>query len=221
MTSAEAPEGQLLYFADPMCSWCWGFSPVAAQLAERFRDVAPLSLVVGGLAAGETRAMDAATKAEVAEHWRHVEEATGQPFDHAFFDREGFVYDTEGPCRAVVVARGLDGGDGLPFLGRLHRAFYADNRDITSREVLEAVASEAGFDGPAFGRSWASEEAQEATARDFAMARQIGARAFPTVLVRYRAEVALLTQGWRPYAEIEPALARWLDAQAASAGVAS
>ena len=27
---------QLVYFADPMCSWCYGFSPVITTLAERF-----------------------------------------------------------------------------------------------------------------------------------------------------------------------------------------
>ena len=27
---------QFVYFADPMCSWCYGFAPVIAALAERF-----------------------------------------------------------------------------------------------------------------------------------------------------------------------------------------
>ena len=29
-------EQRFVYFADPMCSWCYGFSPVIAELAERF-----------------------------------------------------------------------------------------------------------------------------------------------------------------------------------------
>jgi putative protein-disulfide isomerase len=29
-------EHRFVYFADPVCSWCYGFSPVIAALAERF-----------------------------------------------------------------------------------------------------------------------------------------------------------------------------------------
>ena len=36
------PDRNLVYFADPMCSWCYGFSPVITALAERFEDRLPL-----------------------------------------------------------------------------------------------------------------------------------------------------------------------------------
>ena len=49
---------RILYIADPMCSWCWGFAPVIAAIGETFGGDAPLKLVVGGLRPGETRAMD-------------------------------------------------------------------------------------------------------------------------------------------------------------------
>ena len=42
----------LLYFADPMCSWCYGFAPVIHTLSEHFTDRLPLRLVMGGLRAG-------------------------------------------------------------------------------------------------------------------------------------------------------------------------
>ena len=50
-------KNQLVYFADPMCSWCYGFSPVIAALAERFEDRLPLQVVMGGLRAGNTEPM--------------------------------------------------------------------------------------------------------------------------------------------------------------------
>ena len=37
--------------------------------------------------------------------WTQVNGATGQPFDFAFLERDGFVYDTEPACRAVVTVR--------------------------------------------------------------------------------------------------------------------
>ena len=40
---------EILYFGDPMCSWCWGFAPVLKSIYEDFKADAPLSIVVGGL----------------------------------------------------------------------------------------------------------------------------------------------------------------------------
>ena len=93
---------ELVYFADPMCSWCYGFAPVVAAVEQQFRGRLPLRLVMGGLRAGQTRPMRDADKEYIRDAWTRVNAASGQPFDFAFFEREGFVYDTEPACRAVV-----------------------------------------------------------------------------------------------------------------------
>ena len=54
--------------------------------------------------------MDEATKASIREHWEHVRDASGQPFDFAFFDRPRFVYDTEPPSgRPLTTHQWYDG----------------------------------------------------------------------------------------------------------------
>src|SRR3712207_1860168 len=95
----------LVYVADPMCSWCWGFSPVIDAIRHRFADALPIRLIMGGLRPGTTKVMDAAAKRTIRTHWEHVQEASGQPFDFGFLDRDGFVYDTEPAAKAVVVVR--------------------------------------------------------------------------------------------------------------------
>ena len=42
-----------LYVADPMCSWCWGFSPVIDKIDETFGETAPVD--DNGNAAGRAR----------------------------------------------------------------------------------------------------------------------------------------------------------------------
>jgi putative protein-disulfide isomerase len=49
----------LWYFADPMCSWCWGFSPVIETLRDAYRDRMKIALVLGGLRPGETAPLTA------------------------------------------------------------------------------------------------------------------------------------------------------------------
>jgi putative protein-disulfide isomerase len=197
-----------------MCSWCWGFSPVIDAIAERFGEGLPIRLMLGGLRPGTTEPLDERAKASIREHWNHVNEASGQPFDFAFFAREGFVYDTEPACRAVVVARRGGMGPALRLLKSVHRAFYAENRDATDAAVLADVAAERGLDRDAFLQAFGSAEAKEATWTDFAIAQRAGITGFPTLLAGTAegAPYTIVTQGFQPAERILPPLGRWLQA---------
>lgn len=41
-------EKEIIYIGDPMCSWCWGFSPVLDQIRETYGAMAPVRVIVGG-----------------------------------------------------------------------------------------------------------------------------------------------------------------------------
>src|SRR5262245_61485781 len=210
-----AADTRLVYFADPMCSWCYGFSPVAAALAERFEGRLPLDLVMGGLRAGNTEPMRNNDKEFIRSSWTRVGAATGQPFDFSFFDRDGFVYDTEPACRAVVTARRLLPRMTLPFMARVQQAFYAENRDMTAADEIALVADEAGFDRAAFAAAYAQAETRNETFRDFLPAEALGIRGFPTLIAGSEAKgYALLTNGYRPLEDLAEPLERWLAAGA-------
>jgi putative protein-disulfide isomerase len=206
---------RLVYFADPMCSWCYGFSPVIAALAERFEDRLPLDLVMGGLRAGNAEPMRAEDKDYVRSAWTRVGAASGQPFDFSFFDREAFVYDTEPACRAVVTARRLMPRMALPFMARVQQAFYAENRDMTATEEISGVAEEAGFDRTGFAAAFMAAETRNETFRDFLTAQSLGIQGFPTLIAGSEDKgYALLTNGYRPLEDLAEPLERWLAAGA-------
>ena len=214
----------LVYFADPMCSWCWGFSPVIDQLVERFGTELPIRLVLGGLRPGTTAPMDARERAEIRQHWEHVHEASGQPFDHRFFERDRFVYDTEPASRAVVVLRRRGMDVALAALQRIQRAFYAGNADVTDVDTLAAIAAGLGVDEAAFRDEFASVDAMNETRVDFMLAQSAGVRGFPTLVAgsgdgqRY----ALITHGFQPADRIVAAVERWrADAVPAAAGASA
>jgi putative protein-disulfide isomerase len=215
MTTKTTAQTRLIYFADPMCSWCYGFSPVVAALAEQLEGRLPLDLVMGGLRAGNTEPMRDKDKEFIRGSWTRVGAATGQPFDFSFFDREGFVYDTEPACRAVVTARRLMPRMALPFIARVQQAFYAENRDITAAEELSQVAEEAGFDRAGFGAAFTAAETRNETFRDFLTAEALGIRGFPTLIAGSEEKgYALLTNGYRPLEDLAEPLERWLAAGA-------
>jgi putative protein-disulfide isomerase len=201
----------LIYFADPMCSWCWGFAPVIAAIGERYGNRLPVRLIMGGLRPGTSSPMDEASKASTRSHWEHVIKASGQPFDFAFFQREGFVYDTEPASRAVVIARRRSMRDGLAMLNRLQQAFYAQNRDVTDAGTLTAIAAELGFDAADFRAQFDHASAVKEAWIDMLFTQRAGVSGFPTLLASKGngAPALLVTQGFQPGKSVLGTLEGW------------
>lgn len=209
-----------VYFADPMCSWCYGFSPVITALAAQFAGRLPVQLVMGGLRAGNTQAMRPQDKDYIRGAWTRVGEASGQPFDFAFFERDTFVYDTEPACRAVVTMRRLAPDKALSFMGAIQRAFYGNNRDITQTEVLASIAAEAaGIDAASFTAEFMAPETRNETFRDFLVAQQAGVQGFPCLVAgNERDGFAQVTNGFRPIDGLPEAIELWLRRETETTG---
>lgn len=204
---------ELVYFADPMCSWCYGFAPVITAIEQQFRGRLPLRLVMGGLRAGQTRPMREEDKDYIRSAWTRVNAASGQPFDFSFFDRDGFVYDTEPACRAVVTMRRRDSARALALMERIQTAFYAENRDVTSPDVLADIAAEEGQDRDAFAAAMLSPDVRNETFRDFLTAQEFGIQGFPALIAGGGNRYALVTSGYRPLDGIPEALEGWIATQ--------
>lgn len=212
-TIEAAPQKHLLYVADPMCSWCYGFAPVIERLADNFGDRLPVQLLMGGLRPGTTAIATDGDKETTLGHWRRVHDATGQRFDfEAHKARQNWSYDTEPACRAVVTMRLLNPMLALAYKAHVQRAFYAEGRDTTKDAVLADIAGELGVEREMFFAELISEEARRETQRDFAAAKRAGIHGFPTLLAgdgegRY----LLVTNGYRPLDGLPQALERWLE----------
>ncbi|MHC6224552.1 DsbA family protein [Pseudomonas sp. X10] len=202
---------RLLYVMDPMCSWCWGFAPVAEALIAQAREAGvETHLVPGGLRTGSS-ALDASTRRYILEHWQAVAEATGQAFRFEGAMPDGFVYDTEPACRALVAARELDASRAWTLLGLIQHAFYQEGEDVTRAPQLVNLAEQAGFDRTRFADAFISAETRGATAADFSWVQDLGIAGFPTLLAERNGQLALLTNGHQPLDRLQPLLGRWLQ----------
>lgn len=201
---------EFVYVGDPMCSWCWGFAPALEELDSRYS--IPLRVVMGGLRTGsQANPMDEQTRQQLADYWQGVAQRTGQPFTTASLERDGWSYDTESSCRAVVAMRELAPHQTLRWVARLHRAFYVEGVDITDISVFPKLLD--GFDAEPgrFAQLLGDDAIVERTQQDFAEAQRFGVSGFPTVLFRDGEELAVVTRGFVPWDQLEPALTSWLE----------
>lgn len=198
------------YFADPMCSWCWGFAPVASAIHETFGDRLRLALVLGGLRPGTREALSPALREEILHHWHEVHRRTSQPFVFEGALPDGFVYDTEPPSRAVVAVGELVHEAVFPYFRSVQHAFYAEQKDVTRSRTLAALAERQGIEAGTFLDRFESDDVKRTTQAHFARTRRTGIRGFPTVVLEDETGYRLLTYGYRPWGEIEPAIDAWL-----------
>jgi len=203
---------RLIYVADPMCSWCYGFGPQLADLRERLGDTlgapAPLTLIMGGLRPGQREPMAADKRDEILHHWQAVAERSGMPFDHSpdmAMRREGFVYDTEPACRATVLAREHWGEDDERVLALFHaiqHAFYAEGRDTTQADVLREVALANGIEASHFDAAFDREALRNETREDFRLSRRWGINGFPSLLAEQGGTLYQIGRGYAPSAAL-------------------
>jgi putative protein-disulfide isomerase len=200
-----------IYFADPMCSWCYGFGPVVETLSRHFAGRLGMRIVMGGLRAGNRQPMRDKDRDYIRGAWKAVSEASGQPFDESFFERETFTYDTEPACRAVVTMRRLAPDQALAFSRQVSSAFYAHNRDVTDDAVLADLGAEAGMDRARFLAELTSDDCRNETFGDFLIAKQSGVEGFPLLAAgTQEAGYALITHGFRPVDGLVEAIEDWL-----------
>lgn len=202
---------EIIYFGDPMCSWCWGFAPVISKIQADYGDTLKFSIVLGGLHAFDTKPMSQNYKDTIRHHWESVNQTTGAVFDFGFFDRDGFVLDTEPACRAVVTARSMGVENLLGFYESVSRSFYTENKDTTHPDTFLPLAVEAGLDEKEFSELFLSDDIKQATKNDFFRSQSLGVTGFPTLVVSENDQLALLTAGYQPHDNLKPALEHWLE----------
>jgi len=201
----------LWYFADPMCSWCWGFSPVIETLRDEYRERVKIALVLGGLRPGETAPLTAAGREDILHHWQQVHERTGQPFRFDNALPPGFVYDTEPASRAVVTIGGIEPTLIFPLFRAIQNAFYAEGRDVTQAGALAELAAGLGVDAAAFLQAFDSDAARAKTQAHFRQARQAGVRGFPALILQQDSQLQSVSNGCQPLEVVRKAIGRSLQ----------
>jgi putative protein-disulfide isomerase len=199
-TAAPSPtpeSARLLYFADTMCSWCYGFAPEMNRVLLEVGDEVELVLQSGGLRPFHTEPLTEADKPRFRGYREAVQQASGQPFDWEFFKRDGYVMDTEPASRAVVTIRTLQMGVAYAYMHAIQRAYFAANEDIRQVDVLARHA--AAFEVPpeTFIEAFVSDAMRQATLQDFELAKRFGVNGFPTLVLIHGRAAYQITTGYQ------------------------
>jgi len=191
----------LLYFGDPMCSWCYGFSPELSEVLNELDGKVELEMVMGGL-----RPYNKQTMKELGDflkhHWEEVGQRSGQKFQYDILNDHSFVYDTEPSCRAVRVVRKLKPAKEFEFFKAVQTAFYYENKNTADVQTYLKIAEEFDIDTDLFKKEFESEEMKDLIRKDFEKSAEMGVRGFPSMILVDGNKNIMIANGYLPSEQV-------------------
>ena len=174
----------LYYIHDPMCSWCWGFSPTLDSLIERLPAEIEVRRLLGGLAPDCDVPMPPDQQEQIRQTWRRIQSRIpGTRFDFDFWTRCTPRRSTWPACRAVIAARAQDPDHDQAMTRAIQRAYYLEARNPSERQTLIELADEIGANIARFDSNLNAEWTHAALAQEIAQARSIGVDSFPALVL--------------------------------------
>ena len=194
---------ELYYVTDPICSHCWALEPVFRRFKEQYGHYFNFHTVMGGLLEkwGDgpvDPANGISGPADVAGHWREVGELTRMPIDGSLMI-DNPVQSSFPPSRVYkVIQKNHNNELAFDYLRRAREALFAFNRNISDPSVMIDIVNHLGLDGEAIIKEAEQPSGHQLLNEDFSLARNLGARGFPSIIMVNEENKGIKIVGSRP-----------------------
>jgi putative protein-disulfide isomerase len=174
----------LIYVHDPMCSWCWGFEPVRAQLFATLAGRLPIRRMVGGLAPDSDVPMPAEMRLGLQQTWQRIQQTIpGTEFNFDFWSKCTPRRSTYPANRAVLAARRQGEEYDQPMTNRIQRAYYLEARNPSDNETLVDLAADIGLDVERFAAELVDATTEQMLTTEIRGSRSMGINSSPSLAV--------------------------------------
>ncbi|OJJ14802.1 dithiol-disulfide isomerase [marine bacterium AO1-C] len=200
---------QITYFTDPICSSCWGIEPQLKRLKLEYGQYFEIDYKMGGLLPS-WKVYDSggiSKPADVAHHWDEVSQHYKMPIDGDVW-LEDPLDSSYPPSIAFMAAKEQGEAKARMFLRKIREMVFLQKKNITKWEHLKEAAVTLGLDVEVFKTSYEG-KAKDAFQQDLSLAKVLGVRGFPTLLVTDGAQ-QIKVYGVKPYTNFEQAILKLL-----------
>ena len=171
----------LVYIYDPMCSWCWGYSPTWLKLKESLTSRVDIIYGLGGLAPDSNEPMPAEMQKFLQQTWKNIAQQLGTQFNFDFWQQCQPRRSTYPACRAMIIARAS--GKEHEMLSAIQQAYYLQAKNPSDIDTLQALALSIGLDGDDFLQQINSQRIDDMLKAEIAKMRQLPINGFPSLVL--------------------------------------
>jgi len=197
----------LYYVHDPMCSWCYAFSPVWNKIRDQLPASIRVQYILGGLAPDSEQVMPPETRTYVQEQWRKVMQAVpGTQFNFDFWEKCQPRRSTYPACRAVLQARQQGSEYEIAMISAIQQAYYREARNPSDTDTLCALAQQIGLNGDVFACALNTDATKQVLLDEISFARSIGANSFPSLFLQQADAIRPITLDYHDVAKVLSAI---------------
>ena len=167
-------------------------------------------LMLGGLRTSSMQPLSIRRRDEIMHHWFDSHRITKQPFTFEGALPQGFIFNTEPACRAVITVAALNPVEIFPYFKTVQTAFFVEQMDVTQADILAELATRHGLSVEQFSRHFDSADARQKTQKHFRASEQASVFGFPALALEKNSKFQFITQGYRPLQELMPPIEAWL-----------
>ncbi|MEK3889086.1 DsbA family protein [Bacillus sp. FSL K6-3431] len=176
----------LYYVTDPICSHCWALEPVLRKFEEQYGHHFNIQTVMGGLLENWDGFADVSNgisgTADVAGHWQEVGEQSRMPIDGTVWF-ENPIQSSFPPSRVYKIIQKQDDKLATVFLRRIRESLFAFNKNIAEDQQMIDVINQLGLNGADIVKEAHLEKGHQLLNEDFTLARSLGVRGFPSIIM--------------------------------------
>ena len=174
----------LFYVVDPMCSWCYAFSPTWQKILDNLPTDIKVVYVQGGLAPTNHNTMPNDMQSMLQSVWQQIHESVGTTFNFDFWTNCIPRRSTYLSCQAAIAGR-LQGKE-YEMITAIQQQYYLNATNPSDRDTLEAAAKMIDLDMDKFCEDLESDTVISKLYEDFKMRDKIKVNSFPSLTIKYK-----------------------------------
>ena len=193
---------KIIYIYDPVCGWCYGFSPVIQKIQKEYAEKLDFDIISGGMVIGEREGLIGDFADYILKALPRLEEMTGVKFGEPYLSklRDKSLYQSSlKPCIALEVFKSFNEKDAITFASSIQKAQYIDGHDLQDDSVYLELIKPYGILPEAFLQKLNSDEFRMETTNQFKMIQEWGISGFPAVILVKDNQFYLIAKGYVDY----------------------
>ncbi|MFT6035611.1 MAG: putative protein-disulfide isomerase [Marivirga sp.] len=199
-------QNKLYYVFDPLCGWCFGFSPVIKALETEYNSKIQFETLCGGMVLGERIKPLSEMRDYLKDAMPRLEEMTGVTFGGkylAILEKGDLMLNSETPSIAMIVYKSMTPKSSVEFASALQQHLYVEGHNLNELASYESLVKSFDLDWDVFKEKMQLKSYKEKAFAEFKLTGEMGVQGFPSVVLKIKDKAYLIARGYRPLAEMK------------------
>lgn len=197
---------RFIYIYDPLCGWCYGFTPVIQQLQERDNGNMEFNILSGGMITGDNRQPFSSMATYIQREHTNVEAMTGVKFGQAFLEKllpSEEIMDSEKPSIALTVFKQYQPENAITFAHDMQVALNYNGQSLNNDSTYRALIKKFSLPEDEFISRLHDEHYRYETNQEFQLIQNWGITGYPAAILDTGKQLYLCARGFTTLDKLE------------------